>query len=99
MRRRITNVGAVLSLVLLTISTILTQPPTPLSAGGGYPPVTVSLIPSSKTVQPGETFTIDVRLDMQANSHAISFVKFVWSFKDHVLEATAISLNSRFGLL
>jgi CARDB/Carboxypeptidase regulatory-like domain len=99
MRRKTINLVAALSLILLTITASAIPNPTPLSAGGGYPPVTVSLIPSSKTVQPGESFTIDVMLDMQANSHAISFVKFVWSFKDHVLEATAISLNPPFQFI
>src|SRR6185503_7494252 len=54
---------------------------------------------SAKTVQPGEAFNIDVNLEMQANSHAISFVKLIWTFDPSVLTATGISVSSPFGVL
>src|SRR3954452_14651664 len=41
----------------------------------------------------------DVVLDMQANSHAISFIKLIWSFDPNVLEATGMSLTSPFGII
>jgi hypothetical protein len=66
----------------------------PLLAGGGQPPVTISLLPASNIVHPGDTFTIDVALDMQTDSHAISFVTLVLDFDPSVLEATAFNPNT-----
>lgn len=87
-RRRISL--ALCFLLLVTITSTLYRP-TPLSAGGGQPPVTLSLEPSSRTVQTGDTFATDVALQMVENSHAISTLSLIWNFDPSVLEATAMT--------
>jgi hypothetical protein len=78
------QIGVALVLALLAI-TISVKDSAPLLAGGGRPPVTLSL-PSSTTVNPGDTFTLPISLDMEADSHAISIVTLVLAFDPTVLK-------------
>src|SRR5918992_3928985 len=83
------QIGVVLVLALLTI-TLSVKDSAPLLAGDGRPPVTLSL-PSSTTVNPGDTFTLPISLNIEADSHAISIVTLVLGFDPNVLKVTDFS--------
>jgi hypothetical protein len=93
MYRRDVRLGIILVLVLLGITGVVPKL-TPLSAGGGKPPVTLSLLPSVQSRQPDEVFTVNVFLDMVADSHDISIVTIVLTFDPTVIEATAFEPNT-----
>lgn len=65
-------------------------------AGNLQPPVTLSLVPSTQSVQPGAQFTVSVFLDMPSatqtalSPHLISFVLISIHFDPTVLTATNI---------
>jgi hypothetical protein len=83
------QIGVVPLLALLAI-TIGVKDSAPLLADGGRPPVILSL-PASTTVNPGETFTLPISLDMEADSHAISTVTLVLAFDPDMLKVTDFS--------
>jgi hypothetical protein len=83
------QIGVVLVLALLAL-TLNVKDSAPLLAGGGRPPVTLSL-PASTTVSPGDTFTLTISLDMEPDSHAISIVTLVLAFDPTVLKVTDFS--------
>jgi hypothetical protein len=83
------QIGVALVLALLAI-TIGIKDSAPILAGGGKPPVTLSL-PEPTTINPGETFTLPISLDMKADSHAISIVTLVLTFDPTVLKVTDFS--------
>ncbi|MSP13521.1 MAG: hypothetical protein EXR62_11265 [Chloroflexi bacterium] len=72
----------------------LLSSPVRLLAGGGQPPVTLSLIPSSNTVQPGDTLTVNIALGMQTDSHEISTMVLDLAFDPNILRVTAFSPNT-----
>lgn len=90
MHRQQNRLSIALCLLLLVAMASALQRPASLFAGGGQPPVTLSLVPSSRTVQPGDTLTFDVALQMVENSHAISTMSLIWNFDPQILEATAM---------
>jgi cohesin domain-containing protein len=86
MRQQI-GVALVLALLALTLSV---KDSAPVLAGGGKPPVTLSL-PAATTVNPGDTFTLPISLTMETDSHAISIVTLVLAFDPTVLKVTDFS--------
>src|SRR5918999_1129557 len=80
------QIGVVLVLALLAL-TSSGKDSAPLLAGGGRPPVTFSL-PSSTTINAGDTFTLPISLTMEPDSHAISIVTLVLAFDPTVLKVT-----------
>jgi len=94
MQRKVARLISVIILILFAIAVSVYQAPSSIMAGGGQPPVTLSLLPSSTTVQPGGIFTVNVALDMQASSHAISTLTVKLLFDPAILQATTFSLNT-----
>jgi hypothetical protein len=73
-----------LILALLIFASVV-RDPQPVAAGGGQPPVALGLRPAVTAIQPGSTFTVDVVLEMQPESHALTFVKMWLAFDPAVL--------------
>jgi hypothetical protein len=83
------QIGVVLVLALIALTSSVKDAGL-LLAGGGKPPVTLSL-PSATTVNPGDTFNLPISLTMEADSHAISIVTLVLAFDPTVLKVTDLS--------
>src|SRR4051794_20723571 len=83
-------VAAFLTFSLLVASiTASLGPLASASAGGGQPLATISIRPTTKSVAPGSTFTLDIALDMQSGSHEVSVATLLLGFDSSVLQATS----------
>ena len=92
MYRYLTRLHVIVILALLTIP-VIAQDTSSVTAGEGQPLVTLALF-SPNSVQSGDTFGVNVALDMEPNSHAISALTLVLNFDPTVLQATAFSPNT-----
>jgi hypothetical protein len=93
MSRRAAPVSIFIVLLLLAGSLAWQQALSGL-AGGDQPPASLVLSSSALTVTPGETFSLDLMLDMEPSSHAVSTITAVLTFDATILATTAVSLNS-----